>query len=89
MTTPQQRKITMAGVGVVALGCLVAAVMSGGSNSGAATPATTVVTDVSIVDIAPVTDESTTTIVATDSSLPTDEIKILLATTHRQHRRAL
>jgi hypothetical protein len=51
MTTPQQRKITMAGVGVVALGCLVAAVMSGGSNSDAATPATTVVTDVSIVDI--------------------------------------
>jgi peptidoglycan hydrolase-like protein with peptidoglycan-binding domain len=77
MTTPQQRKITMAGVGVVALGCLVAAVMSGGSNSGAATPATTVVTDVSIVDIAPVTDESTTTIVATDSSLPTDEIQDL------------
>jgi hypothetical protein len=77
MTTPQQRKITMAGVGVVALGCLVAAVMSGGSNSGAATPATTVVTDVSIVDIAPVTGESTTTIVATDSSLPTDEIQDL------------
>jgi peptidoglycan hydrolase-like protein with peptidoglycan-binding domain len=77
MTTPQQRKITMAGVGVVAFGCLVAAVVSGGSNSDATTPVTTVVTDVSIVDIAPVTDESTTTIVATDSSLPTDEIQDL------------
>ena len=77
MTTLQQRKITMAGVVVVALGCLVAAAISGGSNSGATTPATTVVTDVSIVDIAPVTDESTTTIVATDSSLPTDEIQDL------------
>jgi peptidoglycan hydrolase-like protein with peptidoglycan-binding domain len=77
MTTLQQRKITMAGVVVVALGCLVAAAISGGSNSGATTPAATVVTDVSIVDIAPVTNESTATIVATDSSLPTDEIQDL------------
>ena len=67
----------MAGVVVVALGCLVAAAISGGSNSGATTPAATVFTDVSIVDIAPVTNESTTTIVATDSSLPTDEIQDL------------
>jgi lipoprotein-anchoring transpeptidase ErfK/SrfK len=78
MTTPQQRKIMIAGVGVVAFGCLVTAVVSGGSGSGATTPESTVAIDNSIVNIAPVGDETTTTIVApVDSSVAATEIQDL------------
>jgi peptidoglycan hydrolase-like protein with peptidoglycan-binding domain len=70
MTTPQQRKIMMAGIGVVVLGCLVAAVVNGGSGSGTASPDTAVAVENSIVDIAPVGMETTTTVIGVDSSVP-------------------
>ena len=68
----------MAGIGIVAFGCLVAAVVSGGSGSGAATPDTTTVVENSVVDIAPVGDETTTTTVAAvDSSVATPAVQDL------------
>ena len=79
MTSPHQRNLMMAGVGIVALGCLVAAVVSGGSGSGAATPDSTVAVDNSVVDIAPVGEETTTTtiVASVDSSLPATEVQDL------------
>ncbi|MEI7507309.1 MAG: L,D-transpeptidase family protein [Actinomycetes bacterium] len=78
MTTPQQRKIMMAGIGVVVLGCLVAAVVNGGSGSGTTAPDTTAVIENSVVEIAPVDDATTTTVaIATDSSVPTSEVQDL------------
>ena len=78
MTTPQQRKITIAGIGVVAFGCLVAAVVSGGSGSGAvsgtALTDTTVAVESSVVEIAPVGEEITTTVIGADSSVPAGDI---------------
>lgn len=73
----------MAGIGIVSFGCLVAAVVSGGSGSGAASPDTTTVIDNSViensvVDIAPVGDETTTTVAASlDSSVPATEVQDL------------
>ena len=64
----------MAGIGVVVLGCLVAAVVSGGSGSGAVSTVTTVAVENSIVDIAPVGEETTTTVVVVDSSTPAADI---------------
>ena len=78
MTTPQQRKIMMAGIGVVVLGCLVAAVVNGGSGSGTTAPDTTAVIENSVVEIAPVDDATTTTVaIATDSSVATSEVQDL------------
>jgi len=78
MTTPQQRKIMMSGIGVVVLGCLVAAVVNGGSGSGNASPDTTAVIENSVVEIAPVGDATTTTVaIAVDSSVPTSEVQDL------------
>ena len=74
MTTPQQRKIMMAGIGVVVLGCLVAAVVSGDSGPGAVSTDTTVAVENSIVDIAPVGVETTTTVIGVDSSVPATDI---------------
>ena len=67
----------MAGVGVVAFGCLVAAVVSGGSGSGAVSTDTTVAVENSIVDIAPVGVETTTTVIGVDSSVPASEVQDL------------
>ena len=78
MTTPNQQKIMMAGIGVVVLGCLVAAVVNGDSGSGTASPDTTAVIENSVVVIAPVGDETTTTVAVTiDSSVPTSELQDL------------
>ena len=67
----------IAGVGVVAFGCLVAAVVSGGSGSGAVSTDTTVAVENSIVDIAPVGVETTTTVIGVDSSVPASEVQDL------------
>ena len=64
----------MAGIGVVVLGCLVAAVVSGDSGSGAVSTDTTVAVENSIVDIAPVGVETTTTVIGVDSSVPATDI---------------
>ena len=74
MTTPNQQKIMMAGIGVVVLGCLVAAVVSGDSGSGAVSTDTTIAVEDSIVDIAPVGVDTTTTVIAVDSSDPATDI---------------
>ena len=68
----------MAGIGVVVLGCLVAAVVNGDSGSGTASLDTTAVIENSVVVIAPVGDETTTTVATTiDSSVPTSELQDL------------
>ena len=77
MTTPNQQKIMMAGIGVVVLGCLVAAVVNGGSGSGTASPDTAVAVENSIVDIAPIGMETTTTVIGVDSSVPAAAVEDL------------
>ncbi len=67
----------IAGVGVVAFGCLVAAVVSGGSGSGAVSTDTTIAVENSIVDISPVGVETTTTVISVDSSGPNSELQDL------------
>ena len=73
MKTPPQRTLMMTGVGVVTLACLAVAVVNGGSDSGAASLPTTItseITEATTVDIAPVSDLTTTTIASSETSEP-------------------